>query len=60
MSTNLVTSESKFLERARTALTNAVSYEEIKTALADFGMDETKVAEGNAVYNNTKSVWKLN
>jgi len=60
MATNLVTTESKFLERARVALTNAVSDEEIRTALADYGMDEVKIAEGRQVYENTKSIWQQN
>lgn len=60
MSFNLEQSESKFLERVRTALTNARTHGEIKSALADFGMDDKKVAEGNKIYENTKNVWELN
>ncbi len=60
MSTNLEKSESKFMERARTALANASNHPEIKTALADYGMDDKKLAEGNKLYTNTKNVWEMN
>jgi len=60
MSTNLFTSESKFLERSRIALTNAESHAEIKPLLSDYGMDSTKIAEGWTIYNNTKNIWELN
>lgn len=60
MSTNLLTSESKFLERARIALTNAETHAEIKPALESYGMDTDKVAEGMSVYNNAKEVWERN
>lgn len=60
MATNLFTSESKFLERSRVALTNAESNTEIQPALADYGMGAEKVAEGWQVYNTAKSTWELN
>lgn len=60
MSYNLEESESKFLERVRTALANATTQAEIKAALADYGMNDSKVAEGTNLYNNTKSVWEQN
>ncbi|MEX2592575.1 MAG: hypothetical protein WD426_07350 [Anditalea sp.] len=42
----LFSSESKFLERARTALANAESHAEIRALLADYGMDENQLLEG--------------
>ncbi len=60
MKTNLFTSESKFLERSRVALTNAESNTKIQPALANYGMDTTKIAEGWKVYNTAKSTWELN
>lgn len=60
MSLNLEESESKFLERVRTALTNAASHAEIKAALANFGMDDAKVAVGTTLYTTTQSIWELN
>lgn len=59
MAKSLRIPESKFLERSRTALTNAEANVEIKTALADYGMDTAKIAEGKNVYENTKAVWDL-
>lgn len=60
MSTNLFTSESKFLERSRIALTNAETHTEIKPLLASFGMDAPKIAAGWVVYNNAKNSWESN
>lgn len=55
-----MTTESKFLERARIALTNATSDAVTRTALANYGMDEIKLAEGKQVYENTKAIWEQN
>lgn len=55
-----IKSESKFLERSRIALTNAETHPEIKAALATFGVDEAKYAEGWQVYNKAKERWELN
>lgn len=60
MSKNRPTTESKKLEQARIALTNAETHEEIKQALADYGMDSPKIAEGKSVYENTRAIWELN
>ena len=60
MSSNLLTSESKFLERSRIALTNAQTHPEIQPALEAYGMDAAKIAEGLGVYNNAKEVWERN
>jgi len=60
MATNLFQSESKFLERVRIALTNAESHAEIKDALKEFGVDETKFTEGWQVFNRAKEAWEFN
>lgn len=54
-----IRSESKFLERSRIALTNAEMHPEIKAALAEFGVDDAKYAEGWQVYNKAKNSWEL-
>ena len=46
MGIGLVPSESKFLERSRTALVNAASNAEIRSRIAKFGMNEEKLQEG--------------
>ncbi|WP_372645614.1 hypothetical protein [Ancylomarina sp.] len=55
-----IRSESKFLERTHTALTNAQTDPQIKAALAEFGIDETKYAEGWGKYDKGKETWELN
>lgn len=55
-----IRSESKFFERVRIALTNAESHDEIKTALEEFGVDASKIAEGWQVFNLAKTTWELN
>ncbi|HSA04414.1 MAG TPA: hypothetical protein P5145_02370 [Tenuifilaceae bacterium] len=60
MSIVLNTSESKFLERARIALTNAQNHAEIKPQLASFGLDDSKIAEGWAKYEIAKTAWESN
>jgi hypothetical protein len=57
---NLQAKESDFLERVRVALTNAESHKEIKSLIAEFGMDSTEVAIGWKVYNKAKDAWILN
>jgi len=57
---NLKIKESDFLERVRIALTNAESHKEIKSLLADFGMNSANVAEGWKAYNKAKDAWELN
>ena len=52
--------ESKRLEKTRVALTNAKSHEEIKPKLADYGMDDAALAEGQAIYDNALAKWELN
>lgn len=58
MKTNLQTSESKFLERCRIALSNAEAHETIASAILPFGYDTAKIAEGTSVYNNAKKQWE--
>jgi len=60
MSTNLFTSESKFLERSRTALSNAQLQQGIKQALADYGMAEAEITAGTAIYKTAQATWELN
>lgn len=60
MNSNSSLTEAKFLERARVALTNAESHEQIKPLLASFGVDDTKIAEGWAVYEKAKTSWENN
>lgn len=60
MTLHLSISESKFFESSRTALSNAESNSDIKTALADCGFDHSKIAEGWNIYNNAKAVWEQN
>lgn len=59
MKARLFLSEAKFLERARTALVNVRNHPEIKAAMADFGMDESKLAEGDATYHQARSMKEL-
>jgi len=59
MKARLFVSDSKFLERVRTALTNAQNHAEIKALMADFGMDENKLAEGQKLYEYARSIKEL-
>ncbi|MCZ4694671.1 hypothetical protein DWB61_06435 [Ancylomarina euxinus] len=52
-------SESKFLERTRTALTNAQTHPQIKAALAEYGIDESKFSEGWNLYDIAKGTWEF-
>ncbi len=53
-------SESKFLERVRTALTNASGNQVIKSALANFGFGDAEHAAGQKKYEGTLAVWENN
>ena len=55
-----IRSESKFLEAARIRLTNGQTHPQISAALAEFGIDETKYAEGWSIYDLSKETWELN
>ena len=59
MATNLFTSETKFLERARTALTTAQESSNIKSALLEYGLTEEQLAEGWKIYMNAVNVFEL-
>lgn len=60
MNANTSKSEPKTFERARIALTNAESHQEINPLLAAFGMDASKIAEGWTVYEKAKATWEKN
>ena len=60
MNTNLITSESKFIERARVALTNAEANEIIKPLISEYGMNQNKIAEGWTIFHSTKGIWERN
>jgi len=60
MATKLFTSESKFLERSRTALTNAQSNAVIKAALADYGMNDEALVGGKQIFKISQSAWESN
>ncbi|MCG8411632.1 MAG: hypothetical protein MI739_10150 [Bacteroidales bacterium] len=58
MSVNLSMSESKFIELSRIALTNAESHKVINSLIAEYGVDQEKIAEGWKIYNSTKAIWE--
>lgn len=60
MPNRLFKSESKFLERARTALTNAQTDSIIKAALTDYSMGEEQIAQGQQIFDTTYGVWSAN
>jgi hypothetical protein len=60
MSTPIIRNESKFLERSRTALSNAQSHTEIAPALSSFGMAEEQLSVGSQIYNNAQAEWEAN
>jgi hypothetical protein len=60
MSTPIIRNESKFLERSRTALTNAQTHSEISPALSSFGMDAEQISVGTQIYNSAKEEWEVN
>ncbi|HRJ41303.1 MAG: hypothetical protein KJZ86_08040 [Caldilineaceae bacterium] len=45
------------LESARLALTNALGENELLSALAPFGYDETRLQQGQSLYENALTVW---
>ncbi len=56
----LFVSESKFIERSRSALANTQTNEVIKLALADYGMGEPEIAAGLQILNNANKNWEDN
>jgi len=60
MAKRLFKSESKFLEKTRTAITNAETNPVIKAALAEYGMGDEPMAIGRQLYNDTQNIWDSN
>ena len=56
MGIGIFPSESKFLERVRTALTNAESHPEINSKMAKLGMDRDKLLEGLSLHDRANAV----
>ncbi len=46
------------LESARLALTNALAENELRSELAPFGYDETRLQQGQSLYENALAVWQ--
>jgi hypothetical protein len=55
MASKLSVTESKFLERVRTTLTNVENHPVIKSAMGDFGMDEGNLAQGREFYEQART-----
>ncbi len=60
MATKRTLSEAETLEQYRVALENAESQSEIATIMAEFGYDETLIAEGKALFTQTREAYDLN
>ena len=60
MATKKTLSEAETLEQYRVALENAESQTEIATIMAEFGYDETLIAEGKALFTKTREAYDLN
>src|SRR5690606_16389823 len=60
MAKNLFVSESKFIERSRSALANAQTNEVIKLALAEYGMGAPEISAGLQILNNAIKYWEDN
>lgn len=60
MAKRLFKSESKFLEKSRTAITNVEANPTIKAALAEYGMGDEPLTVGRNLYNSTQSIWDNN
>jgi hypothetical protein len=60
MATKRTLSEAETLEQYRVALENAESQTEIATIMAEFGYDETLIAEGKALFTQTREAYDLN
>ncbi|MBK3518576.1 hypothetical protein [Carboxylicivirga marina] len=60
MTKRLFKSESKFLEKSRTAITNAETNPAIKAALAEYGMGDEQLAVGRQTYNASQGIWDKN
>lgn len=53
-------SELEMLEKYRVALENVQNQTEIASTMTEFGYDETTVAEGVAIFNNTRQAFDFN
>lgn len=60
MTKRLFKSESRFMEKSRTAIANAENNPAIKAALADYGLGEDQVAVGRQLFNATQNTWDAN
>jgi hypothetical protein len=60
MATKRTLSEAETLEQYRVALENAESQSEIATIMAEFGYDETLIAEGKTLFTHTREAYDLN
>lgn len=60
MTVSQTISEAKFLERTRIKLCKVESHSKIKSALAAYGIDETKLAEGWNILNRAIDTWEIN
>ena len=57
---SLFSSESKFMERSRVALTNGGKHAKIKPALAEYGMDDAEISEGWKLHKQAEAALELN
>jgi hypothetical protein len=60
MATKRTLSEAETLEQYRVALENVETQTEIATIMAEFGYDETIIAEGKALFIQTREAYDLN
>jgi hypothetical protein len=60
MASHPTTSEAKTLEQYRVALENTEKQSQIAAAMAEYGYDSTKMAEGNAFYQSTRTAFDQN
>lgn len=53
----LNTSELQYLENYRLLFTNLDEVQDLKTELAEFGYNDTKIAEGKALFSQTQQLY---
>lgn len=53
-------SELQYLENYRVLFTNLDEVQDLKTELADYGYDDTKIAEGKALFDHTQQLYDQN
>ncbi|MRI64354.1 hypothetical protein EDM00_10200 [Ornithobacterium rhinotracheale] len=56
----LKTTELQYLENYRVLFTNLDEVQDLKTELADYGYDDTKIAEGKALFDYTQQLYDQN